>query len=47
MALLTEDPDVEQTDLGIERRETVLERCDRNLVELLQEVRVAQRRRCC
>jgi Family of unknown function (DUF6328) len=29
-------------DLGIERRETELERCDRNLVELLQEVRVAQ-----
>jgi Family of unknown function (DUF6328) len=33
---------VESNDLGTERNETELERCDRNLVELLQEVRVAQ-----
>jgi amino acid transporter len=29
-------------DLGVDHRETELERCDRNLNELLQEVRVAQ-----
>jgi hypothetical protein len=40
MALATEEPETE--DFGFERRETELERCDRNLVELLQEVRVAQ-----
>jgi Family of unknown function (DUF6328) len=33
---------VDSNDLGTERNETELERCDRNLVELLQEVRVAQ-----
>jgi Family of unknown function (DUF6328) len=42
MAVLTDDLETAPEELGIDRRETVLERCDRNLVELLQEVRVAQ-----
>ena len=29
-------------EVAVERNETELERCDRNLAELLQEVRVAQ-----
>ena len=36
MAVMTED------ELAAARNETDLERCDRNLAELLQEVRVAQ-----
>src|SRR5438874_3809479 len=45
MALATDelaDKRLADQDLATERNETELERCDRNLVELLQEVRVAQ-----